>query len=287
MNKIIWSKENINFLIENYPKYGVKYCCEYLNYNKIQILNKTHKLNLKLEDKVKSQLLSKPSHMCNINPDIFFNITRHDIAYLLGFLWSDGFLQKNKMGSCSTIGIKIVEDDMNDIKPIFDKIGKWNTHIRTYVNNPNWKNSYTILTNNKRIYDFLIENDYNKKSYISPYKILERIPDEVKPSFFLGLSDGDGCFYFYKTKSSSLRQFTLASSYEQDWSYMIKLCDGLNIKYNIKRISKINKKTNKVNSSSVFRVTNKNDIIKFGEYIYRNMIGLNRKYEKYNIIKNS
>lgn len=287
MDKIIWSKENINFLIENYPKYGVKYCCEYLNYNRTQILNKTHKLNLKLDDEIKSQILSKPSHMCNINPDMFLNITRHDIAYLLGFLWSDGFLQKNKTDSCSTIGIKIIEDDMMNIKPIFDKIGKWNTHIRTYKNNPNWKNSYAIFTNNKRIYDFLIENDYDKKSYVSPYKILERIPDELKPSFFLGLSDGDGCFYFYKTKGSSLRQFTLASSYEQDWSYMVKLCNNLDIKYNIKRISKINKKTNKVNSSSVFRVTNKNDIIKYGDFIYSSMIGLNRKYEKYIIIKNS
>ena len=83
-------------------------------------------------------------------------------------------------------------------------------------------------------------------------------------------------------KGSTLRQFTLASSYEQDWSYFEELCKEKNIKYNIKRT--IGKKS----SSSVIRITDEDGILKLGEYIYKDFhedkIGLIRKYEKYKLI---
>lgn len=282
-----WTEEEINFLKENYQKHGINYCTEKLNYSKSKIFNKTHELKLKLNSKIKSSILSKPNHLCNINPDLFYNIKRCDVAYLLGFIWSDGFLQRNKSGSCSHIGIKINETDMGHLKEIFNNIGKWNYHTRKYGNN--WKNSVSIMTNNKRIYDFLIENDYDKKSHVSPYKILNKIPDNLKPCFYLGVIDGDGCFYYYKSKTGSkITQFTLASSYEQDWSYMEDLCKLLEIKYSINKVSRINKKTNKLNSSSQFRITNKPGIIKLGEFIYNNkFLGLNRKWLKYIDIINS
>ena len=140
-----------------------------------------------------------------------------------------------------------------------------------------------VITNNKRILNFLIEHDFDKKSYMSADKILSKIPDELKHYFFRGLIDGDGCFYYYKPENgSTLRQFALASSYEQDWSYFEKLCKEKNIKYNIKRT------IGKNSSSSVIRITNKDGILKLGEYIYKDLhednIGLIRKYEKYKLI---
>ena len=103
----------------------------------------------------------------------------------------------------------------------------------------------------------------------------------MKHYFFLGLIDGDGCFYINKKQYTY--QFILSSTYDQDWSYMINLCEKLNIsKY------RIDHKKNKNNQSSSFRICRKNDIKILGYYIYQNFfldqIGLKRKNEKFNEI---
>jgi hypothetical protein len=133
--------------------------------------------------------------------------------------------------------------------------------------------------------NFLIENDYDKKSYTSANKILSKIPNEIKHYWFRGLIDGDGCFYHYTPKKgSTLRQFVLTSTYEQDWTYFENLCKELEIKYTIKRIKNIK------SASSVIRITNKKGIKKLGEYIYQNFkkdsIGLIRKFNKFKLITN-
>ena len=173
----------------------------------------------------------------------------------------------------------MVKEDIDIIKPMLESIGKWNYYERKQPVE-SWKPSINVITNNKRILNFLIEHDYNKKSHISADKILSKIPDELKHYFFRGLIDGDGCFYYYKPENgSTLRQFALASTYEQDWSYFENLCKEKNIKYKIKRT--IGKKS----SSSVIRITNKDGIKNLGNFIYNNfeneLIGLARKYNKF------
>jgi hypothetical protein len=101
------------------------------------------------------------------------------------------------------------------------------------------------------------------------------------------LIDGDGCFYINQKQYTY--QFSVASSYKQDWSYLEDLLKNYDIKYSICKRQSINKKTGKMNSSSVLRITNKNDIKKFGEFIYKDydsdQIGLNRKYKIFEQIK--
>ncbi len=146
-----------------------------------------------------------------------------------------------------------------------------------------WKTAKYLIGSNKEIYNFLIEHNYDKKSYISADKILSKIPDDLKHYFFRGLIDGDGSFYF----KDYTRQFAITSSYDQDWTYFERLCENLGIKYNIKRIINFNKKTKKENKSSVLRILGK-EIIKLGEYIYNgDDFGLSRKINKYKQIKES
>jgi hypothetical protein len=168
-----------------------------------------------------------------------------------------------------------------DKKSSLEKIGRWNYYERKQ-NVDTWKPSVNIITNNKRIYNFLVDNDYDKKSKVSADKILNKIPNELKHYFFRGLIDGDGCFYY--NEKNNLKQFILISTHEQDWGYFESLCNQLEIKYTIKRI--INKKS----SYSIVRITNKSGINKLGSYIYGNFeydkIGLIRKYDKFiSIIK--
>jgi hypothetical protein len=274
-----WTTEEISFLKMNYPKYGVNFCIDKLGYSKSKIQNKTYELNIKLEPKTKTIILSKPTNKCNINPDLFYNITNKEIAYLLGLIWADGFLNPSKNGKNSNLGFTMVKEDIDVIKPVLESIGKWNYYGRKQPVKT-WRPSINVITNNKRIFNFLIEYDYDKKSYVSADKILSKIPDDLKHYFFRGLIDGDGCFYHYTPKKGSiLRQFALTSTYEQNWSYFEGLCNELDIKYKIKRT--INTKS----SSSVIRITNKDGINKLGTYIYKDFdidnVGLKRKYNKF------
>ena len=282
MRQNTWTEDELKFLEENYPKYGTKYCMEELGYTKSKIQNTTHKLGIKLLPNVKSKLLSKLPSKCNINPELFHKLKDKEVVYLLGLMWADGFMYQSPSKHVSNLGFTMVKEDLEIIKTSIDTIGKWNYHERKQTN-PKWKPSMNVITNNKRIFDFLVEHDYDKKSHVSADKILSKIPNNLKHYFFLGLIDGDGCFYHYVPENgSTLRQFALASTYEQDWSYFETLCSELDIKYKVKR----NK--GEKSSSSYIRITNKGGIKKLGDYLYQNIkednIGLIRKYEKLKLI---
>ncbi len=279
-----WTDEEINYLKINYPKYGANYCAKVLGLRNVQIHGKMGKLKIRIPNLMKNSLQSKSPEKCNINPEIFYDIKDKEVSYLLGLMWADGFLNPSSNGYNHNLGFTMVKEDLEIIKPYIDIIGKWNYYERKQTN-PNWKPSINVITNNKRIFNFLVENDYDKKSHVSADKILSKIPNNLKHYFFLGLIDGDGCFYHYVPKiGSTLRQFALASTYEQDWSYFEDLCNGLDIKYKIKR------NNSKKSSSSYLRITNKDGIKKLGDYIYQTFnednMGLNRKYEKFKTIIN-
>jgi intein-encoded DNA endonuclease-like protein len=196
----------------------------------------------------------------------FLNIKSLDVAYVLGFLWADGYISKVNNSISTTINTK----DFNDIFRIFEKIGDWKqyNYKRYDKRTDKYYNTSTIHITNKHLRDFLIENDYSLKSNVSSDKILEKIPNNLKRYFYKGYSDGDGCFYI-KQKTC---QYILTSTKEQDWNFIEKLYKTLNIRYNIITME----------SYSQIRITNKPDIIKIGEYLYENNDAcLQRKFDKY------
>jgi len=178
------------------------------------------------------------------------------------------------------------------IKNALLKTGTWNFYERT---RSSWKPITTALINNRPLYKFLVEHDYKIKSGASACKILSKIPDELKHYFYRGVSDGDGRFYHYKNskknKKNVLNQFSIASCFIQDWTYMKNLFDSLELNFSIKKDSGINKKTNKLNSSSQIRISNKQSIINFGNYLYHGyenyQLGFPRKYQKFQDIVNN
>jgi intein/homing endonuclease len=128
------------------------------------------------------------------------------------------------------------------------------------------------------ITNYLIENEYDKKSLTSPTKILSKIDNYLKPYFFRGLIDGDGCF-----SSKNRSYFSITGNIKQNWIDMEKLLNSLDIKY------KLTRKERKTGNSSFIVISSKKDIIKLGDYIYGDYfdgMGLNRKYKVYYEIKN-
>lgn len=267
-----WTNEKLSILKDNYSNYGSKYCAELLGCSISSIQNRVHKLGLKMDKNSKSTLLSESKNSTNIDYKGFIKLNNPEVVYYLGLFWADGYMYQNKNNS--TLGVGLIECDMVELEPHLDKIGVWNKRVSKNKKIESWKPTKSLTTNNKRLYEFLKENDYCEKSNKSADKILSIIPNNLKHYFFRGLSDGDGCFYYYKPKKgSTLRQFSIASSREQDWSYVEKLFNYLGIKYSIS-VGK---------SGSQIRITNKKGIKLFGNYIYQNYddIGLSRKHKKY------
>jgi hypothetical protein len=132
-----YTEEEINFLKINYPKFGGSYCSLHLNKTRNSILAKVKRLNLYLNDDIKSQIKSNNSlgwynkiddDSYNVGYEQFKNINTPEIAYILGFIWSDGSFNKNKYHN--DIRIENIRIDLDEIKFIFDKVGKWCYYTR-------------------------------------------------------------------------------------------------------------------------------------------------------------
>ena len=293
MERKKWSDEEIIFLKENYENKGVEYCSNMLNrkYNTIQ--HKANRLSLKVNKDVVSNTkrikvkeswengrldeLRKENLSKKLKTDLF-NINEN-FAYVLGYLWGDGYLIFTDKRY--NISLTIEKEDGEEIKDKMMSILEWNI---SYRNRTKRKEQMVYSIGGKLISEFFSKYDFLKKSYVSPDKILELIPENNKKYFYMGLSDADGCFYL--NKKHYTYQYFVASTYEQDWNHMKTIFDELDIKYKICKREHNNKDGN-YSKSSIIRITNKKDVIKFGDYLYStDFIGLNRKLKKYLEIKN-
>jgi len=201
------------------------------------------------------------------------------LIYLLGFIWADGHVRKYEVSS------EIKYSDFSNIKKIVE------------CTNYNWKYSHRrrLLKQTNKYYEQggfrlssksfateLSNYDFMIKSYTSPDKILNDIPNHLRHHFFRGYIDGDGSFSLYNNGKTA--KFNISSTIEQDWSFIEELLDNIGIEH-----YKIHEYRRKTGNSSLVSIANKWDIIKLGDYLYKNSknIRLERKYLKYIEIKNS
>lgn len=211
----------------------------------------------------------------NVNPKKFLALNNPLHIYILGLIWSDGHV--NTKGRNELIIFTQSYPDAAHFKPIFMKTGNWKIYE---IQEKQFARKVDIKTNNHYICQFLVENDFKQKSLVSPDKILSLIPEELQHYFYLGVLDGDG--YWYLNHKNHCFQFNMTSSYDQDWNYMVKLCDKLGMKYRIERRN-VTYKGQPRGRCSKFRLTSKIPFIKFREYLYSTnlakRLGLKRKVD--------
>lgn len=280
-----WSEYEKEFLKLNYIKYGQAYCSKSLGRSIKSINKQVNTLELGGHRTTGFNCRIKHVSSYKVDAEKFINIITPEVSYILGLLYADGNINGGQ-----TISITSLKNDIDEIKWIFDSTGIWN-YTTFQKTDKGWREMAILETSNPILYQFLFNNDYAIKSGASADKIIDKIPLELQHYFFLGFSDGDGCFYFKKCNSKKcLRQFTIVGPFNQNWKFIIKLLDNLNIKYSYRQNSRVNENGNLSQNSSI-RVCNKNGIIKFGNYIYKdielNHIGFNRKYDKFLDIKKS
>lgn len=173
-----WTKEETNFLIDNYPSKGASYCAKHLGYKYTKVCGKIQSMGLKKNK--------------NIDMGMFLNIEDSNLVYLLGLLWADGTMYN------STVVLECVIEDADVFEGYFKKICKY----KSYIRNRGHRTQKSLNIGSSDLFRFLVEHDYDKKSYISPNKILSKIPDNLKYYFYRGILDGDGCFYYSELPKS-------------------------------------------------------------------------------------
>jgi hypothetical protein len=273
-----WSENEISFLRIYYPDNGLQYCSEKLNISKDVVVSRIQKLGLKVSSLRKLEV-QKTNSLKYLYPNekLFIDLNRKDVAYIMGILWSDGYLNR------ITLSLEINKNDINNIKNVFFGLGEWD--YKENIKRKNRKILSSISCHLGSILSIFENYGYTQKSKNSP-NFIEKLNGELMNYFLRGVIDGDGCFYI--NKKTNQTQFSLAGSYNQNWNYFTDILNSLNIKYNIKK-SKI-KKEGKIHKSSVVRITKRNDIVKLGDFVYVNYemdkMGLKRKYDKYIITKN-
>lgn len=277
-----------NYIRKQCHRNGIKVNIELKKQLKIDLKNKIKKEKAEQrtkirEARIKQQQISKQikiqSKIDNqkVNHLQFLNIKTPEVAYILGFLWADGWIYKNR------ITTQCRKEDLETIKHIFLRTGDWKISDRNTLNR---QPQLVIGTGNPIIASFLKENGYLAKSGGDAGQILSKIPDNLKHYWFRGLIDGDGCFYV--NEKNRCYQFSVCSTYDQDWTYFVNLCNSLSIRHGIQRRVEVTKLGEEQFHSTV-RISNRTDIIKLGDYIYQgyeaDKMGFPRKYEKLKLIK--
>lgn len=123
MNTNQYTDQEVDFLKNNYPKYGPAFCSLHLKRTQSNIQWKAVCLGIKYISKNPRTI--KPNNKFKVNADHFINVTTPEHAYLLGFIWADGSIcPKDK--TKDRITIEIVKRDYESIKHIIEKTGDWN-----------------------------------------------------------------------------------------------------------------------------------------------------------------
>jgi hypothetical protein len=207
-----------------------------------------------------------------LNYEMFENIERPEIAYLLGLLWADGTIRYARHGHCISIMSK--KSDLDQIIDVFKISGNWSMKVVR-------KNKLRITCHDHRVFHLLEKNDYRDKSKLSPDKILALVPDALRGYWFRGYCDGDGHVSYNRWCIS----FT--SSRSQDWRFLWKYFPDLKWKY---RINLRTGEHGQVVGNSTMRINNKSNYLTLCDYMYAgyvsDKIGFSRKYANHIMRKN-
>lgn len=248
---LLYSTEEMEFLNHYYFEKGAKYCAEKLNRSLKSVFTKANRLGL--HEKV---IYQTPINLSKLQSP--------QGAYLLGFLWADGHVSKSK----NVIKCSIVLEDGIKIKNCFEYIGIWKTYI---YDKSERRKQMSFEVTDKNFRDFLVSMDYLVKSAATPTKILNYLNIDLNHYFWRGYFDGDGCYSFTRGYIANF-----SGSFNQDWTELIKILNSLDIKYKYRQYNRNSGQSSRID------IWNKNNLCKWGDYIYQGEIfGLDRKYNKY------
>lgn len=221
----------------------------------------------------------------------FDAIDTEDKAYWLGFLYADGYIQKESIsGYSKKVGISLSETDKEHLEK-FKKCISSNVPIHTYKVNSGYNTNSTycriMLTEPKIVNDLIDKGCFEHKTNIIKFPTEQQVPKILLKHFIRGYFDGDGSL---KQRKSKYKTGII------DYDYVINFLgtdDFLNGIQNYLLENKIiNKKynfTKRKNNQTVssFEFGGNIAALRFCNFIYGDAnIYLDRKYQRYINLKN-
>lgn len=253
-----WSDAEIEFLKKNYYELGLKKCAQELGRTLSSVTDKKQKL----------KLLNKRT---KLNIQEFLSPTKRT-AYIYGLLWADGSIWYKG----NQISLTLINSDAKHLKNLMYDFYHREHQPKNKDGLNRKKQSIFSRISKTLVNEVLIPYNYPNKSFGQP-EILKFLDEKLHKYWWLGYSNGDGCFYF--NQKHKIRKYSLSSTYEQDWTVLEHKLESLNVKYDIFR-----RKNNKGHKCSIVEIRGKKNIIPWGEYLYEDydtIFGYERKYKKY------
>lgn len=256
-----YTKEDLEFIKEYYPKYGMSYCLENLKLNKSTIKGICHRNKIKRPEDPRKALKPKIED--------FKNVIKPEVAYLLGLLWADGCLIKD----LTAIVLIVNKYDAEHYLRIISNLGHFYPTV-VKKTKEHLDDNTGIFIYSKEFGKYFETLGFREKSHCSPKRVLDTIPDKLKRFFFLGFIDGDG--------SWRGRKLSMCATYDYPWEEFINFVKEMNSTYYHHQTSTWQ---GKVSTLSVFSL---GDCVNIGTLLYKtyqeDKIGLPRKYEDFQLI---
>jgi len=254
---MIWSRIEIDYLIENYNIIPPIKIAQQLNRSYAAIIQKANSIGLKTEYNY---------HTPKYN-ESFLDIWTPELAYFTGVVLADGCVSPPDGSLGYYVRISMCDlDIIEKLKKNADSQG----NIRKDKNGNNIKDRFTIDFRGKKICDFFIDLGigYNKTHTV---KFPNMIPIRYMSHFIRGIFDGDGSICININKHGYPRA---------------KICGTKNVIESISHYARIpNNIYKKHQDGTTYDIQYSGDkAIEFLNYIYKDSninIRMNRKYNKY------
>ncbi len=232
----LYTDQDLAFIKEHLPKMGATWCAKRLNRHPESLRKKGQEIG------VSCPKPHRADEDRNVNPQHLYDIKLSEVAYFLGYFWADGHIHhyRNEKRNLTyhRVAIEVEKADGEHLKRVAETFGRWPTVERQRKRyGVDMKPVLGLVINNEPVYRFLYDHGYDDKSMISPGLILAKIPDHLKPAFWLGFFDGDGSISSRRKsdRHASVYNVQLCGAYEQDWSATESLYKSLGIRYTIRR----------------------------------------------------
>ncbi|MBP9777780.1 MAG: hypothetical protein KBD25_01195 [Rickettsiaceae bacterium] len=230
-------------------------------------------------EKNKQLSIKKRNSVLNYNYLDDFKIMNKETAYVLGFIFGDGWISKPNSKHYQVMVKNQINDALPYLEPIFTKMSKWQSRY-IFDKTGTRKDQLRFTISNKELVNFLNEDlDLKNKNNYFSQKLIDFIPEHLHQYLLRGLFDADGGVYFIR---NSL-ECDITSNYDFDWTNLISLIQRyLDIDINLIKFEM--KKSQSLGSR--IKISKISSCCKFLNFIYKDFdidqLGFKRKYNKFN-----
>lgn len=211
---------------------------------------------------------------------VFDTINTEEKAYWLGFLYADGCITDS--GNSLKVSLALSVRDVDHLKK-FQQFLATDNPIRIYKGNHNNQYCRLFVIDNHLCEQLIDKGVYKNKTEIITFP--DFLPENLIRHFIRGYVDGDGCITYHMHKYNKNR-----------YVFAIKICSTKEMLYGINKWLPLNTKKetpvlqkrrkNAVNNYDLEYGGNK-QTLNILNYLYDNSnIYLDRKYERYLLLKN-